>query len=217
MEQFLQKKKEFVANEIKKEKDSHHPLITFKGYMSKAKTVAELSVGQIQKKNNYLSKVKAELEFNQIKEIRDKPEININNNAKSKLGLNLSHQEYISNINMQKQIEIHKKDHLKRKQIEDELKECSHKPIIKVLDKKILQKTLVDKKSIPRNYSSRFIKKNHKANKENIFVQKESLNSVNIEKQTLEIKNCLSKPQTKFEEDIQNIKRELKILLLKNN
>lgn len=218
MNQFLEKKKQFIVHEIKKEKDLHHPLITFKGYMSKAKTVAQLSVGHTERKNNYLKKIKAELEYNQIKEIRSKPEINNNNNAKSKLGLNLSHQEYISNINMQKQIEINKKDHIKRKQIEDELKECSHKPAIKVLDKKILQNILVEKKNMQRTYSSHLIKKysrSNKSNKENLFVQKESLNSINIEKQTPEITNNILKPQTKFEEDIQAIKNELKILLLK--
>ena len=43
MEKFLDKKKEFIKEEITKEKLLHQPTITFQGYMSKSKALTQLS------------------------------------------------------------------------------------------------------------------------------------------------------------------------------
>ena len=231
MQIFLDKKKKFILEEQNRELKTHHPTITYKGYMAKSKSIDQMAFGNLQRKNEVLTKMREIQMLQEINQLKPQPEINQNNNSTSRLGLHLSIPEYIKIIQKKN---IEKEENLKKVQFikaQNELKECYHKPEVKVLDRNILNKRISDKKenymktgnylnlhSNKNPIKSQSKVKNKKGegkysikNKENIEKQENINNNIILSKNNEKSNN---KQLTLFEEDIEKIKSEIRMLIM---
>ena len=100
IQRFISKKKQFILNEQLTERNSHFPLLTYKGYMSKSKSIDELSYnyGNNEKKQAFLKKIIEENERKCGENEVFKPKTNENHKKSSKLGLDLKVGDYIKRI-----------------------------------------------------------------------------------------------------------------------
>lgn len=217
MQTFLDKKKKNVEEKTLQEKKSHIPVLTYKGYMSKSKSINELAYGESQRKNEFFEKIKQENLLKEMSQVKPQPQINENYKISSKLGLTLTTKDYIKNLEKKNLIKEENAQKLKKMKLAEDLQECSHKPEIKDLDRKILNKKIMDKKLNEYNFSNSYLRKNIK-NKENMPINKvdlqEKIKDMKLTDQKLDMKGKKTeKSPTIFEQDLQKIKEEIRFLL----
>lgn len=219
MRNFLDLKKQKICEQQVQEKLSHHPILTYKGYMSKSKSIDQLAYGSQQKKNEFVKKLKEQNNLKEQKLLKFHPDLNENPEKSSKLGLKLPTQDYIKMLKCKNSEKEEKNANLKMKKIQEDLKECKHKPEIRKFDKKILINRIAEKKQENCNFANSYAKRNQKQPEQKFLKKsiedKENDNS-QINKNINDVKKNEATYEKKisiFEMDIAEIKFELRKLL----
>ena len=76
MKDFLDKKNEKIKNVIELEKSMHNPILTFKGYMQKSRSVDTMINQPIRSKTEKLLILKKQIEKQELSELTCRPKIN---------------------------------------------------------------------------------------------------------------------------------------------